>query len=280
MTDPLAVAGLTARCARHPEAPAATLCARCGDQLCRTCLPQGSLVCAPCAARDPFHGVEPLPWERADRGAAVRLAATLGAIVVRSWSVAVSFARGDTLAAVRFAQRVCLPLACISHVIPLTRTLLFEPVLQVRRIGEVGPLDIALDVARASGTGVLLAPLDTGLALLAVLLVTGFRDARTWLRHALYWSWLPPALMTYLSLVAWLAPPTLALALSPPLLALPMLWWFSLLFVARRARRASWPIAIAIALVGGAGWGAGSLISAAVSELVNPQIGAASAEAP
>jgi hypothetical protein len=276
VTDPLAVAGLTARCARHPEAPAVTLCARCGDQLCRTCLPQGSQTCAPCAARDPFHGVEPLPWERADRGP-FRLLATLGVLILRPWSAALSFARGDVDAALRFAQRACLPLACISHVIPLTRTLLFEPVLQVRRIGEVGPADIAIDVARASGTGVLLAPLDTGLALLAVLLVTGFRDARAWVGHALYWSWLPPALMTYLSLVAWLAPPSLALALSPPLVALPMLWWFSLLFVARRARRASWPVAIAVALVGGAGWGAGSLLSAAASELVNPQMSAAEA---
>jgi hypothetical protein len=274
VTDPLAPPQLAARCARHAEAPAEALCSRCGDQLCRICLPPGRSTCGPCGERDPFHDVVPLAWERNDRGVAGRLLATLGALLFTPWSRAPAFARGEVGTALGFALRVTLPLACLSHVVPVTRTLLFGPSLSIELIGQAQPPDVAVDVIRAMAAGLLLAPLNIGLALLGVLLASGFRDPRIWLRHALYWSWLEPAVMLIVSLIAWGAPSQYGGLVLVPMLVLPFAWWWSLLFTARRARRIGWAWALLTALVGGIGWTAAAGISTLAMAALNPDTAA------
>jgi hypothetical protein len=273
VTDSFAVPPLAARCARHEDAPAEALCGRCGDQLCRTCLPVGSELCAPCAAREPFHDVLPLAWERDDgRPRVARVLPTLGALVFLSASRAAVFARGGVRPAARFALCVSLPLACLSLVVPVTRRLMFGPYLSITTIGQPTPLDLALDLARAVGAGVLLAPLATGSALAAVLLASGFRPLHLWVRHALYWSWLPPTLMLTVSMVAWAGPPDSPYAALgfTPVMSLPMAWWFSLLFTAHRARRMGWAWALLTALLGGAGWTFGTAASSVALAALNP----------
>ncbi len=60
-----------ARCAAHPDVPAADTCARCGDYYCRGCAdPRHDAVCIRCgdrlpsgiAGEDPRHGVWPWRW--------------------------------------------------------------------------------------------------------------------------------------------------------------------------------------------------------------------------
>jgi hypothetical protein len=276
MTEIGVTPGLAPRCARHGDAAAEGLCSRCGDQLCRACLPIESRSCAPCAERDPFYGVAQLPWEQAEVPRAGRVLATLGALLLRPSSRATAFARGEVRPALDFAVRVALPLACISHVVPVTRTLLFGPNMALQRLGNATAAEIALDVVRAMVFGVLVMPLSTGFAFALVLLASGLRDARLWLRHALYWAWLSPALAASSSLVAWIAPADSILSGLSPLVALPILWWFSLLFVARRARRASWPWAIFIALCGGFGWQLG----AGATSALTLRMGLVAAQAP
>jgi hypothetical protein len=273
VTDSFAAPPLAARCARHVDAPAEALCARCGDQLCRACLPDGSELCRPCIEREPFHDVLPLAWERDDgRPRVAKVLPTLGALIFLSASRAASFARGGVRPAASFALWVSLPLAALSLIVPVTRWLLFGPHLSIQTIGQPTLLDVLLDVARAMAAGVLLAPLATGSALAAILITSGFRSARLWVRHALYWSWLPPVLMLTVSMVAWAGPPDSPFATLgfTPAMSLPMAWWFSLLFTAHRARRVAWAWALLTALLGGAGWTFGMAASSVALNALNP----------
>jgi len=227
-----------ARCARHSDSASIALCARCGDLVCADCWVVAQGLCEPCAKRDPFYHVAVLPWEDASLGPWARVWGTLSALL-RPWSRASAFARGDIGQATAFAMLFSLPLSCLSTLIPLTHTLLFAPTLTIQLIGHPSPQAIIWDVLRA----LVLGPVVTLLMLVPTLLGLWsgslLRTPKVWLRAVLYWSWLPPSLLLATYVPVWVALQAgwLGIAIWP----LVVVWWVAQGYIARRAALLSWP---------------------------------------
>ncbi len=104
-----------ARCGRHPELPAGSVCVRCGDFLCADCdvgTREGQSACKGCRP----HASEPFPWEqRAEIGLLRALGRTLRATLTRTDEV---FARGfrdrSVLPAMAYGAAIATPMSALT----------------------------------------------------------------------------------------------------------------------------------------------------------------------
>lgn len=226
-----------ARCALHTEAAALMLCPRCGDGACAQCWSIEHGLCLTCAKRDPLHAVVPLPWEDLTLSRRARVFRTWLSLL-RPGSHSKAFARGGAWPAVTFWLWVTLPLACLSGVIPLTRTLLFMPTLAIQLIGAPSGIDIVWDVVRAAFIGAVTNVVLLVVVWLSLLIGSLFGAARIWVRSVLYWSWLPPVILLSLYIPTWL---TLSFGwMTLTTWPLVLLWWVAQGYVARRAAGFGW----------------------------------------
>lgn len=150
---------------------------------------------APPRAPSAPPGYARVPWEDGDRPLVARLVATLGDAFRPAASA--PRLRGDAVGpAVAFAALVGLPLAFLSGVVPFTHLVVFGPAFALSLQGSPTGAELALDVARAGGLGVLVwivhgAALAAPFASLSG--AYGSAGSRTRaLRTMLYRSWLLP----------------------------------------------------------------------------------------
>jgi len=149
--EPVETAPEGSTCRKHPERPALVTCPRCGNHCCLTCWQASTQRCHECLLRDPGP---PVPWADPERGAASGLLATLGGVLSPTKS-APQMTRGDWRKGISFALITCLPMALITGVIPFTHTMAFGNVFGVQVLGSPSSADIATDVVRAIGIGLL-----------------------------------------------------------------------------------------------------------------------------
>lgn len=138
-------------CSEHPERPALAVCPRCGAYACLSCWHHPIKRCQSCLMRDPASAAPPIPWEDKSVAWPMRFVGTL-ANAARPRTTAPALAREGVAPAIVFALLTFPPLAALAGIVPATRTLLFgEGRIQV--VGDGSGADIALDVARAAGIG-------------------------------------------------------------------------------------------------------------------------------
>lgn len=194
-----------ASCAEHPERDALVTCPRCGSYCCIACWHGAVRRCHACVLREPGP---PVPWEDRERGIAARFFATL-ADAFRPTRSAPSFLRSNWRPALWFAVLTFVPTALLAGIIPFTHTLVFGAG-QVRLVGAPTGQDIAIDVARAAGIGLLVAS-----AKLLCLIVPYHSLTRAYasrgnppaaLASMLYRGWLVPFAELALGLLTWAVP--------------------------------------------------------------------------
>lgn len=100
-----------ARCGRHPDAPAETLCARCGDLVCPECMGGSAESCAACRAR---LGLDRIAWERPVGGGVERWWRTTTDVLFRSSATFAGAAPGRWSAALVYLVTLLVPLAAVS----------------------------------------------------------------------------------------------------------------------------------------------------------------------
>jgi hypothetical protein len=198
-----------AMCREHTDRPALVMCAECGAAVCIACWHHPIRRCHACLMRDPLAAAPPIPWEDPTRPAIVRFFATL-ASALRPLGTAPAFAHGEVGPARSFALLTILPLALLWAIVPFTQTLLFGPTFSVSVIGEASAAEIALDVARAIGLGLLLCTAQFLAIFLPYVSLTrayaekGHRPAPV--RAVLYRGFLLPLGAVLFSIVFWAAP--------------------------------------------------------------------------
>lgn len=201
--DPIESAPEGSHCVEHPERRALVTCPRCGDFVCIACWHQSVRRCHTCLARDPGPSV---PWADPERGFFDRFTATLGQ-ALRPRHSAPSFARGDWRKAISFFLLTFLPVSMIAGVIPYTFGLAFGPRWSIHTLGDPTTAEIAADVARAAGLGVLLT--GAKLAVLASVYLVMLRvygrtlENRPGRQVMLYRAWLLPVAVIALGLTQW-----------------------------------------------------------------------------
>ncbi len=125
----------------------------------------------------------------------MRLFKTFGTAFAPSRS-APGFSRGTVGPALGFAVLSFVPLALLAGIIPFTATLLFEPVLAFRLVGAPSDAEVAIDIARAAGLGLVIwgaqaLVLGTAYAsLVRAYLTKGYAPSAA--RAVLYRIWLLP----------------------------------------------------------------------------------------
>ena len=101
--------------------------------------------------RDPASAAPPIPWEDKSVAWPMRFVGTL-ANAARPRTSAPALAREGVAPAIVFALLTFPPLAALAGIVPATRTLLFGEG-RIQLVGDGSGADIALDVARAAGIG-------------------------------------------------------------------------------------------------------------------------------
>jgi len=149
--EPVAAAPDGSTCAEHPERSALVTCPRCGNYACISCWHGSAKRCHACLMRDPLP---PVPWADSDKGFGARLFGTFAQAFSPTAS-APTFTRGEWRRGISFAVLTALPIALLSGIIPFTMLLRFGPDGIVAAIGSPTQPDLALDVARATGLGVI-----------------------------------------------------------------------------------------------------------------------------
>lgn len=191
-----------ASCAEHPEREAFVICPRCGSFCCIACWHNAVRRCHDCLVREPGP---PVPWEDRTRSLPGRFVATL-ADAFRPTRSAPSFATSSVGSALSFFTLTFVPIALASGIIPYTRTLLFGAGA-VEIVGHPSTNEIAIDVARAAGLGLLIEALKV-----LCLAVPYHSLSRAYasrghppaaLSAMLYRGWLVPAMPLLLYLFTW-----------------------------------------------------------------------------
>jgi len=144
-----------ANCHEHPESLAIVVCPRCGHYACLSCWHDPIARCHACLMLDPLAAGEPVPFEDSALSPPMRLLKTFGAAIAPS-RTAPGFVRGTVGPAFAFALLSFVPIALLAGIVPFTATLLFEPVLAWRLVGTPTDAEVATDIARAAGLGLLL----------------------------------------------------------------------------------------------------------------------------
>lgn len=243
-------------CAEHPERPALAVCPRCGSHACLACWHHTIRRCHACLMRDPASVAPPIPWEQPRRDVISRWLATLAA-ALRPIATAPAFARDDIASARSFWLTTFLPFAVLAGIVPYTHTLHFGPSFAVLEIGSPGPTELAIDVARAAGIGLVVALVAfVALALPFVSLSRAYAEkgyASAPLRAVLYRSWLLPAGRVLESVLAWSLPDppsqeAILIVQLGAMLPLVLLFW-ALRATARMAAGVGPLAAYAVALV-------------------------------
>jgi hypothetical protein len=206
-----------ATCHDHPESMAVITCPRCGNYACLSCWHDPIGRCHACLLRDPLAASEPIAWEDPNRNPIARYLGTFASAFSPGKS-APAFARGGIGAALGFALLSFIPLALLGGIIPFTATLLFEPGLAWRTIGDPSDAEIAADIGRAAALGLFVSlsqavVLGTAYAsLVRAYLTKGHGPAPA--RAMLYRVWLLPMTRLLIDVGGWVAPtPELQLGL-------------------------------------------------------------------
>jgi hypothetical protein len=183
-------------CGEHPERFAVARCPKCGQHACIQCWHPALDRCETCLRPDPSAAAPPIPWE--DPAGSGRLRRWLDTLVtaLQPLRTAPAFARREVAPAVRFALWAFLPLALIRGIIPYTHTMRFGKGFGIELVSDVSGSAIALDIARAMGTSLLvtvvfLAALTLPFVSLARAYGTELAMPAAW-RVMLYRSWLVP----------------------------------------------------------------------------------------
>lgn len=137
-----------ARCSEHPDRLARFRCPSCGRYTCAFCWDESTSRCKSCASSDSSNATIRLPFEDTSKPFLSRVTATL-ASAFNPRETAGGFSTCDPTFALRFLLLSALPLSLVSGVIPHTQTLVFGPGLSVELVGQVGGIEIAIDVLRA-----------------------------------------------------------------------------------------------------------------------------------
>jgi len=265
-----------ARCLRHPDRPARYACPGCGSLVCASCWQETQSLCDVCAQQGApgTEGAPPVtgppPFEDERLPLARRMLATMKAAFFPRQS-APSFALSRFERALPFFLMTVLPTSALAGLIPFTKTLLFNPGLQVEQVGNPGDMEVVVDVARA-----MLVQLALDGAVLIALALPYVTLSRSYGRpgadsHAscmlLYRAWLLPAASLAAYAAYWVAPTlNLAHALSlvayvPALLLLAYAMWFT----ARQAGGIEWHLSLAVC---GVPW----VLAIVVSGMVGPAL--------
>lgn len=149
--EPIETAPEGSTCSKHPERPALVTCPRCGNHCCLSCWQASAQRCHECLLRDPRP---PVPWADPERGAVSGFFGTLGGALSPTKS-APAMTHGDWRKGISFALITCLPMALISGIIPFTHSMAFGQTFGVTVLGSPSSADLAIDVARAIGLGLL-----------------------------------------------------------------------------------------------------------------------------
>jgi hypothetical protein len=192
------------QCAVHPDRDALVTCPRCGSYCCIACWHNAVRRCHECLLRDP--GIR-VPWVDPERGPLSRFFGTLGD-AFRPRSSAPGFARGSWRSGISFALLTYLPLAVVAGVIPYTHRLGFGPSWAVSFLGGAPTsTELALDVLRAAGLGLLVTSLKLALLALPFLhLVRAYGEpveSGPAAQALLYRGWLLPMGALLLGTVVW-----------------------------------------------------------------------------
>jgi hypothetical protein len=197
----------------------------------------------------------PVPWDDMQRSFASRFFATLGD-AFRPNQAAPGFAQGHWQHGLSFFALTFLPLAVLSGIIPFTHTLLFGPSWRVSLLHQPSSAEIAIDVARAAGLGLLVC---AGMFLL--LMLPYYSLSRAYGSHGhpgapfsvmLYRGWLIPLGQLLAFLVTWSLPGVVQWALVLVEIArfLPFVVLFSSMLSTARMASGVGPIAaLAVVLV-------------------------------
>jgi hypothetical protein len=190
-------------CREHPEVGAVVICPRCARPVCLSCWHDPIRRCHECLLADPTAAGPAIPWEDDRRSLPARFMLTLGSAFSPSRS-APGLGRGGVGPALTFALLSFVPISLASGIIPYTGTLLFEPFFAFRTIGTPSDAEIALDVGKAAGLGLLV------WAVQAIVLGTAYASlVRAYLgkgnpaaapRAVLYRAWLLPTTMLWMHL--------------------------------------------------------------------------------
>lgn len=195
-----------ATCAEHPDRDALVTCPRCGSFCCISCWHNAVRRCHPCLVRDPGPVV---PWQDRERSLPARFFATLGD-AFRPARSAPTFVRASARSGLSFALLTFLPLALLSGIIPYTHRLGFARSFSITMLSAPTASDIAVDLARAAGIGLLVA-----LGMFSLLAVPYHSLSRAYgskdrppasLAVMLYRSWLIPLGGTLSSVLVWSLP--------------------------------------------------------------------------
>jgi hypothetical protein len=232
--DPIDTPPEGASCGEHPERDALVTCPRCGSFCCLACWHNSVRRCHACLMKDPGP---PVPWEDRERGLPMRFLSTL-ADAFRPNRSAPAFARGDWRGALSFFALTFVPLAILSGIIPYTVTLQFGPAWGTRLLGRPSSAEIAIDVVRAGGVGLLVS-----IVMLVLLTVPYYSLSRAYgsRGHApapvsvmFYRAWLIPLSQVVRHVVIWSLP--LSVVVPEPSMAVHYLLeaaaviWLILLF--------------------------------------------------
>lgn len=194
-----------ASCAEHPEREALVTCPRCGSYCCIACWHGVVRRCHACVLRDPGP---PVPWEDRERGLAARFFGTL-ADAFRPTRSAPTFVRSRWRSALSFGALTFVPVALLSGIIPYTHLLVFGEA-QVRLVGAPTQAELALDIARAAGIGLLVASTKLLCLVLPYHSLTRAYATRgnppAALSLMLYRGWLVPFAELVLGLLTWAVP--------------------------------------------------------------------------
>jgi hypothetical protein len=197
-----------ATCSVHGDRTAFRVCPGCQRNACLACWHPSIARCHACLVRDQLS-FPPIPWEDPQRGPIGRWLMTIASALSPETS-ATGFARDAHTNGVGFGLVTFVPLALVAGVIPYTRTLLFGPSFEIRITHGADENAIALDVAMAALTGLLVATVSfAALALPYVSLSRAYADrgvASAPVRLMSYRGWLVPLQMTLSSLLPWVLP--------------------------------------------------------------------------
>lgn len=251
--DPIETPPEGASCGEHPERDALVICPRCGSFCCLACWHNSVRRCHACLMKDPGP---PVAWEDRSRALPMRFLATLGD-AFRPNRAAPSFARGDWRPAISFLALTFVPLALISGLIPYTYTLVFGPTWAVRVIGAPSSTDIAIDVVRAGGLGLLVA-----IGLLVLLAVPYYSLSRAYgsrghaaapLAVMFYRAWLIPFSECVRGVLFWSLPAEPSQNVMFLVIAAALVWFIllfsSMLATARMASGVGPFAAIAVVII-------------------------------
>jgi hypothetical protein len=226
-----------ATCHEHPESFAVVTCPRCGNYACLSCWHDPIVRCHACLLRDPLAAGDPIPWEDDRRSFGARLLRTFTSALSPARS-APGFGRGGIAPAVTFGLLSFVPLALLAGIVTFTATLLFEPVLAWRTIGSPTDAEVAIDVAKAAGLGLLVwsaqaLVLGTAYAsLVGAYLTKGHPPASA--RAVLYRAWLLPLTSLIMHVGGWLAPSAEVASILETLGIVPLMLLMSALVATAR----------------------------------------------